>query len=95
MLCMRHPIADKRGFQSDLKLKRIVEELGCRQAEAEEEHLVPEGRVGRVFDARLSRLLVAFNPADRTDVGSGQLPRFDDLDAHLFNGQHQCRRSGC
>jgi len=76
-------IANKRGFQSYVELNRFVEEFARREIVVEEERFVPEWRVGRLLDARLSCLFLTCDATYWTDVGSGQLPRLNYLHSHL------------
>ena len=64
-------------------MNRFVEELARREVEVEEKRFVEEWRVGGLLDARLSYLLVTRNATYWTDVGAGQLPRFDNLQPQL------------
>ena len=67
----------------------LVEELGRRREEVEEEDLGPERSVGRLANARLLHLLPAGDAHHRADVSARKLARLHDLQPNL---PHRRRR---
>ena len=67
----------------DLELDQLVEELGRRGVEVEEEWLVPAGRVCGLLHAGLLCLVVHRHSGDWLDVGPLELSGLDHLHSHL------------